>query len=219
MKLAYIITGCILCCCCSVDKSCWTFTTPWTASLQAPLSSPSSRVCSNSCPLSQGHYVTISSSAAAFSSCLQSFPSWGSFPMRQLIASGGQSIGASASSSILPINVQGQFLLGLTGLISLYSNEFSRVFSAALWKHQFFSAQPPLWSHSHIWHDCWKNHSFDSTDLCQWSDVSFLLCCLCLSSGFPDSSVGKESTCNAGDPSSIPGSGRSSGNGICDPPQ
>ena len=78
-------------------------------------------VCSNSCPLSQRCHPTISSSAIPFSSCLQSFPALGSFPVSQFFASGDQSIGASASTSVLPINIQHWFPLGLTSLISLLS--------------------------------------------------------------------------------------------------
>ena len=79
------------------------------------------------------------------------FPTSGSFPMSQLFASGGQSIGALASASVLPMNIQGWFPLGLTGLISLLSKGLPRVFSSTtVWKHQFFSAQPSLWSSSHI---------------------------------------------------------------------
>ena len=76
-------------------------------------------------------------------------PSSGSFPIRQFFASGGESIGATASASVLPINIQGWFLLGWTGLISLQSKELSRVFSiTTIWKHQFFGAQPSRWSSS-----------------------------------------------------------------------
>jgi len=78
---------------------------------------------------------------APFSFCLQSFPAWGSFPTSQLFVSGGQSIGASASSSVLPMNIQGWFPSGLTGVISLQSKELLRVFSSTIQKHQFFSAQ------------------------------------------------------------------------------
>ena len=85
------------------------------ASLPSP--SPSPRVFSNSCPLSQWCHPTISSSVIPFSSCLQSFPESGSFPMSQLFTSGGQSIGASVSASILPMYIQGWFPLGLTGLM------------------------------------------------------------------------------------------------------
>ena len=92
-----------------------------------PCPSPSPRVCSNSCPLSWWWHPTFSSSVIPFSSCLQSFPALGSFPVSWLFASGGQSIGASASASVLPINIQGLFPLGLTGLISLLSKGLSRV--------------------------------------------------------------------------------------------
>ena len=109
--------------------------------------SPSPGVCSNSCPLSQWCQTTISSSVVPFSSCLQSFPVSGSFLKSQLFTSGGQSIGASASASVLQMNVQGWFPLGWTGLISLLSKGLSRVFSnSTVQKHQFFGAQPSLWS-------------------------------------------------------------------------
>ena len=86
-----------------------------------------------------------------FSYCLQSFPASGSFPMSQLFWSGGQSIGASASPSVRPVNIQSWFPLGLTGLISLLFKRHSRVFpSITVQKHQFFSAQLSLWSNSHI---------------------------------------------------------------------
>ena len=95
-----------------------------------------------------------------FSSCLQSFLASGSFPMSRLLASGGQSIGASAS--VLPMNIQGLFALGWTGWISLQSKGLSRAFSnTTVRKHQFFGAQPSLWSNSHICTDYWKSHSFD----------------------------------------------------------
>ena len=104
-----------------------------------PCPSVSPTVCSNSCPLSQWCHPTISSSVVPFSSCLQSFPASGSFPMSQLFALGAQSIGASAS--VLSLKSQGWFPLGLTGLISLLSKGLSRVFSSTtVWKHQFFSA-------------------------------------------------------------------------------
>ena len=105
------------------------------------LSHPSNRWC----------YPTISSSVVPFSSCLQSFPVSGSFPMSQFFASGGQSIGVSASASILPMNIQNWFPLRLTGLISLQSKGLSRVFfNNIVQKHQFFSAQPSSQSNSHI---------------------------------------------------------------------
>ena len=93
----------------------------------------------------------ISSSVVPFSSCSQSLPASESFPMSQLFASGGHSIGASTSASVFPVNIQGWFPFGLTGLISLQFKGISRVFSSTtVWKHQFFSAQPSLWSNSHI---------------------------------------------------------------------
>ena len=101
--------------------------------------------------LSQWCHPTTSSSVIPFSSRLQSFPASGSFPMSQFFESGGQSIGASASASVLPMNNQGWFPLRLTHLIPLLSKGLSRVFSSpTAWKHQFFSAQPSLWSNSHI---------------------------------------------------------------------
>ena len=108
-------------------------------------------VCSNSCPLSQWCHPTISSSVAPFSSCLQSFPASESFPMSQLFAWGGQSTGVSASASVLSMNIQDWFPLGLTGYVSLESKGLSRVFSnTTVQKHQFFGAQLSLQSNSHI---------------------------------------------------------------------
>ena len=126
------------------------FVTPWTAALQTSLSlPPSPRACSNSCPLNQWCHPTISSSVIPFSSCLQSFPTSGSFAVSQFFASGGQSIEASALASVLPKNIQDWFPLGLTGLISLLSKGLSRVFSRTMvQKHQFFSTQLSLWSSS-----------------------------------------------------------------------
>ena len=95
-------------------------------SLPCPSLSPG--VCSNLCPLSWWRHSTISSSVVAFSSCLQSYPASGSFPMSQFLASGGHSTGVSVSASVLPVNIWGWFALGLTGLI-LQSKGFSRVFS------------------------------------------------------------------------------------------
>ena len=135
--------------CCSVAQSCLTLCDPMGYSIPSfPLSLLSPGVCSNSCPLSWWCHPTISSSITPFSSYLQSLPASGSFSMSRLFASGGQSIGASAS--FLPVNIQGWFPLGLTGWISLQSKGLSRVFSnTTVWKHQFFGAQP-LWSNSHI---------------------------------------------------------------------
>ena len=114
-----------------------------------PCPSPSPWACSNSCPLSQWCHPTISSSVVPFSSCLLSFPPSGSFLMSQLFTSGGQTIGSSGS--VLPMNIQDWFPLGLTGLISLQSKGLSRVFSnTTVQKHHFFGDQPSLWSNSHI---------------------------------------------------------------------
>ena len=114
--------------------------------------SPTPRVYSDSFPLSQGYHPTISSSVVPFSSCLQSFPASGSFPMSCLFASGGQSIGASASASaqVLSVNIQDWFPLGLTGLISLQAKGLSVFSRTTVQKHQFSSTQPSLWSSSQI---------------------------------------------------------------------
>ena len=119
----------------------------------ARLSSPSlfPGVCSNSCALNWWYHPTISSSVVPFSTCLQSFPASESFPMSQLFASGGQSIGGSASTSVLSMNNQSGFPLGLIGFISLLSKGLSRVFSSTtVRRHQFSGAQPFLLSSSHI---------------------------------------------------------------------
>ena len=116
-----------------------------------PCPSLSPRVYSNSCPLSQWCLSTISCSLAPLSSCPQSSPASGSVPMSCLFTSGGQSIGASALASVLPMKIQGWFPLSLTGLISLLSKRLSGVFSSTtVRKRQFFSTQPPLRSYSHI---------------------------------------------------------------------
>ena len=113
--------------------------------------SPTLRACWNSCPSSQWCHPTISLPVVSFSSCLQSFPASGFFPMSQFFTSGGQSIGASASASVHPMNIQDWFPLGLTGWICLQSKGLSRVFSnTTIPKHLFFSAQLSLWSNSHI---------------------------------------------------------------------
>ena len=105
-----------------------------------PCPSPTPGVYSNLCPLSRWCHPTILSAVVPFSSCLQSFPAWESFPMSQLFTSGGQSIGVSASTSVLPMNIQDWFPFGWIGWISLQSKGLSRVFSnTAVQKHQFFS--------------------------------------------------------------------------------
>ena len=123
-----------------------------------PCTLPTPGIYSNSCPLSWWCYPTISSSVIPFSSCLQSFPASGSFPMSQFFAYIGayigQSIGASVSASVLPMNIQDWFPLGWTGWIFLQSMGLSRVFSnTTVQRHQFFGAQLSLSSnsHNHTW--------------------------------------------------------------------
>ena len=119
------------------------------ARLPCPLPSPGA--CSISRPLSWWCKQTISSSVIPFSSCPRSFLASGSFPVSWLLASGGQSIGASASASVLLVNIQGWFPLGRTGWTSLWSKGLSRVFSnTTVQKHQFFGAHPSSRSNSHI---------------------------------------------------------------------
>ena len=127
-----------------------------------PCPSPTPGVHSNSCALSRWCHSAISSSVVPFSSCPQSLPASGSFPVSQLLIWGGQSIGVSASASELPMNIQDLTPLGWTGWISLQSKGLSRVFSnITVQKHQFFSIQ--LSSHPILTsiHDDWKNHSLD----------------------------------------------------------
>ena len=108
-------------------------------------------VYSGSCPLSPWSYLTISSPATLFSSCLQSFPVSGSFPTSLLFMSSDQSIGASASAWVLPMNIHGWFSLGLTDLISLLPKGLLRVYTrTTIQKYQFFSTQPSLQFNSHM---------------------------------------------------------------------
>ena len=135
--------------CSSVQFSCSVMSDSlWLHELQhaRPLCpSPTPRVHPNPCPLSRWCHPTILSSVVLFSSCPQSFPASRSFQMSQLFASGGQSIGVSASTSVLPMNTQDWSPLGWTGWISLQSQGLSRVFSNTMvQKHQFFSAQLSL---------------------------------------------------------------------------
>ena len=129
----------------------WLFATPWTAAHQLPCPSPTPGVYSNSCPLSQWCHPTISSSVIPFFSHFQSFLASESFQMSQFFASGSQSIGVSASASVLPMNTQDWSPLGWTVWISLQSKGLSRVFSnTTVQKHQFFSIQLSSQSNSHI---------------------------------------------------------------------
>ena len=116
-----------------------------------PCPSPTPGVYPNSCPSSQWCHPAISSSVVPFSSCPQPLPASGSFPMYQPFTWGGQSIGVSASASVLPMNIQDWFPFGWTGWISLQSKGLSRVFpNTTVQKHQFFSAQHSSQSTSHI---------------------------------------------------------------------
>ena len=124
-------------------QSCLSLFKPMNCRLPCP--SPTPGAYSNTCPLSWWCHSTISSSVIPFSSHLQSFPASGSFPRSQFFASGGQSIGVSASASVLPVNIQDWFPLGRTGFISLQSKGLTRVFSnTTVQKHQFLNAQPSL---------------------------------------------------------------------------
>ena len=160
--------------CCSVAKLCLDSLPPHglqQARLPCPPLSP--RACSNSWPLSLWCHPTISASVVPFSSRLQSCPESGSFPVCWLFTSDGQSIGASASASVLPVNIQGWFLLGSTGFIFLKSKGLSRVFSAPQFKDISSSVLSLLYSLilTSVY-DYWKNHSFDYMDLCWQSDAS-----------------------------------------------
>ena len=130
----------------------WLFATPWTAACQASLSITNSR---SSLKLMSTESVMSSNNLILcypLLLCLQSFPASGSFQMSQFFASSGQSIGVSASSSVLPVNTQGWSPSEWTGCISLQSKGLSRVFSnTTVQKHQFFSIQPSLWSNYHIY--------------------------------------------------------------------
>ena len=141
---------------------------------RAPCPSPTPGVHSNSCPSSQWCHPTIPSSVVPFSSCPQSFPTSGSFQMSQLFASGGQSIGVSASTSVLPMNTQDWSPLGWTGWISLQSEGLSKESSPTL---QFKSINSSVFSIFYgptvtSIHDYWKNHRFDYMDLCLQSHIS-----------------------------------------------
>ena len=138
-----------------------------------PCPSPNPRAYSKACPLSQWCHPAISSSVIPFFSCPQFLPASGSFPMSQLFTSGGQSIGVSASTSVLPMNTQDLSPLGWTGWISLQSKGLQESsptpqFKSINYLVLSFLHSPSLTSI----HDHWKNHSFDQTDLCWQSNVS-----------------------------------------------
>ena len=128
----------------SVTQSCLTLWPHGPQHARAPCPSPIPGTYSNSCPSSRWCHPTISSSVIPFSSCLQSFPASGSFPVSQFFTSGGQNTGVSALASVLPMYIQDWFPLGLTGLIFLQSKWLSRVFSnTTVQKHQLFCASNP----------------------------------------------------------------------------
>ena len=139
----------------SVAQSCSTLCNPMNCSTPGlPFPSPTPGVYPNPCPLSWWCHPAISSSVVPFSSCPQSFPALGFFPVSQLFVWGGQSIGVSASTSVLPMNTQDWSPLGWTGWISLQSKGLSRAFSnTTVQKHQFFGIQlsSPSKSHIHTW--------------------------------------------------------------------
>ena len=161
--------SCLVPCCCLVAKLCLTPCNPMNCSTPGfpVLHLPE---LAQTRPLSRWYHPIISSSVVHFSSYLLSFPASGSFPVSQLFASGGQSTGALALASVLPMNIQGLFPLVLTG--SPCSPRDSQESSPVLQFESInsYSAQPSLWSNSHI--HTWlleKNHSYDYTDLCQQS--------------------------------------------------
>ena len=187
LRILPLIKEMIYCCCCSITQSLFNNSNSlWPHGLQhtrLPCPSPSPGVCSDSCPLSQWCHPITSSSVTPFSSCPKSFPASGPFPMSQLFTSGGHSTGVSALALVLPLNIQGWFSLGLTGLIFLLSKGLSRVFSSIkVWKHKFFGTQPSLWSGCHIrtWllekPQLWLYSPFPA----KWG-LCFLICCLGLS--------------------------------------
>ena len=147
----------------SFAQSCLTLCSPMDCSTPGfPAHHQLPELAQTQCPLSRSCHPTISSSVVRFSSCLQSFPASGSFPVSQFFTLGDQSIGVSASASVLPMNIQDWFPLGWTGWISLQSKGLSRVFSkTTVQKHNSlalsFLHSPTLTSI----HDHWKNHSFD----------------------------------------------------------
>ena len=152
--------------CCSVAQSCPNLHDPmdWNTRLPCPTLSP--RVCTLMS-------IELRHSMSSYSSCPQSFPASGSFPKSQLFTWGGQNIGASASASVLPMNIQHWFPLRSTGLISLQSKGLSRVFSnTTVRRHQFFSVSILYGPSFTSTHDYWENHRFDYMYLCWQSDVS-----------------------------------------------
>ena len=143
------------------------FANPWTAAGQIPCPSPTPEAYSNSCPSSQWCHPTISSSVIPFSSCLQSFPTSGSFQMSRFFASGGQSIGVSASASVLPVNIQDWFPVELTSLISCSPRDSQESSQTPQFKSINSSMLSFLYGSTLTYiHDYWKNHNFDQMGIC-----------------------------------------------------
>ena len=173
----------MLSCCCSVAKSCPTICHPMDCS------TPGSSVFHCLPEFGQIHVQWVSDAIqpshplVPFSSHLQSFPASGSLPMSQFLTSGDQNIAASASASVLPMNIQDGCPLGWTGCISLQSKGLSSFFSnTTVQKHQFFGVWPSLWSNSHI--HTWllgKPQLWLHGPLPAKRCLCFLICCLCLS--------------------------------------
>ena len=148
------------CCCCSVASHIQLIVTPWSAECQASLSTPTPGVCSNLCPSNQWCHPTITSSVVPFSSCLQSFPASGSFPMSQIFASGGQRIGVIATASVLPANIQDWFridwfdLLAVQGTLKSSPTPQLKSINSSVLSFLHSSTLASI-------HDHWKNHSLD----------------------------------------------------------
>ena len=157
------------------------FATPWIAARQASPSITNSGVHSDSPPSSQWCHPAISSLVVPSSSCPQSLPSSETFPMSQLFAWGGESIGVSASASVLPMNIQDWFPLGLTDLIFLQSKRLSRVFSNTIWKHQFFGSAFFTVQLSHPYMTTGKTIAWNIWTCVGKVILYFLICCLDLS--------------------------------------
>ena len=136
----------------------WLFATPWTVACQTSLSFTNAWGLLKHCPLSWCCHPTISFSVTPFSSCPRSFPASGSFPMSKFFASGGQTIGTSTSASVLPVNIQGWFPLGLTGLIFLHKGNLSKPHFKSINSSGFSLLHGPTLTSVHNY---WKNHSFD----------------------------------------------------------
>ena len=169
LLLLYSLFSSVQFSCSVVSDSLWSYESQHT---RPPCPSPTPGVHSNSCPSSRWCYPAISGSVIPFSSCPQTLPTSGSFPVSQLFAWGGQSIGISALASVLPVNTQDWSPLGWTGWISLQSKGLSRSSTP-----QFKSINSSVLNFLHSptltsIHDHWKNHSLDQKDHCSQSNVS-----------------------------------------------